>query len=73
MLSRDRRKVNRFPLPDSRVQKYKGGGGGIRTPDTTGMNRVLWPTELRRHHKGKSTLGNPHGQAVIYPFFAENF
>ena len=23
--------------------------GGIRTLDTAGMNRVLWPTELLRH------------------------
>ena len=28
---------------------YYGSGGGIRTYDTPGMNRVLWPTELRRH------------------------
>ena len=25
-----------------------GGGGGLRTPDSAGMNRVLWPPELRR-------------------------
>ncbi len=29
-----------------------GSGRGIRTLDTTGMNRVLWPTELSRHAFG---------------------
>ena len=26
-----------------------GSGDWIRTSDTPGMNRMLWPTELRRH------------------------
>ena len=28
---------------------FLGSGEWIRTADTPGMNRMLWPTELRRH------------------------
>ena len=28
---------------------HYGSGDWIRTGDTSGMNRMLWPTELRRH------------------------
>ena len=31
------------------VRKDHGSGDWIRTGDTSGMNRMLWPTELRRH------------------------
>ena len=33
----------------SKAGRLYGSGGGIRTYDTPGMNRMLWPTELRRH------------------------
>ena len=33
--------------PDMALQPY-GSGDWIRTGDTSGMNRMLWPTELRR-------------------------
>jgi hypothetical protein len=31
--------------------QFIGGGGEIRTLDLSGMNRMLWPAELRRHIK----------------------
>ena len=30
-------------------KEFLGSGDWIRTGDTSGMNRMLWPTELRRH------------------------
>ena len=33
--------------PD-KIQLFLGSGDVIRTHDTPGMNRMLWPTELRR-------------------------
>ena len=36
--------------PSHRLSGFKRGSGDwIRTSDTSGMNRMLWPTELRRH------------------------
>ena len=35
---------------------FSGGGGEIRTLDTPGMNRMLWPTELRRHMVAEAGL-----------------
>ena len=34
------------------LQGFLSSGREIRTLDTTGMNRVLWPTELFRHDDG---------------------
>ena len=43
-----------FPLGDKKEESLDlqgfldGSGDRIRTNDTSGMNRMLWPTELRR-------------------------
>ena len=34
------------------LDRLSGSGDWIRTGDTSGMNRMLWPTELRRHKSG---------------------
>ena len=36
---------------------FFGSGTWIRTGDTSGMNRMLWPTELCRHMLPKQHLG----------------
>ena len=36
-----------------------GSGDWIRTGDTSGMNRMLWPTELRRHISNGIIQKNP--------------
>ncbi len=38
--------------PQNSVCGLHRSGREIRTLDTTGMNRVLWPTELFRHRDG---------------------
>ena len=45
-----------FRMSDNKKSLEKSrlfsSGREIRTLDTTGMNRVLWPTELFRHDDG---------------------
>ena len=49
-----------------------GSGDWIRTGDTSGMNRMLWPTELRRHvrqgHNTKSRRTCQHFSRVRVPY-----
>ena len=40
-----------------RSAPFFGSGTWIRTGDTSGMNRMLWPTELCRHILPKQHLG----------------
>ena len=37
----------------------RGSGDWIRTGDTSGMNRMLWPTELRRQKAKRIILNHP--------------
>ena len=50
--------------------RANGGGTWIRTGDTSGMNRMLWPTELCRHELPKQHRNYNSSRLSCQPFFS---
>ena len=71
-LSKPEMSTNFGEMSTSKVRKkpdfsgfLSGSGDPIRTDDRSGMNRLLWPTELRRHSEKYYSRHGPECQGFF--------